>query len=187
MLILTLSLLYLFDWFQMRCPSSNCHKGCCPSSNYHKWCPLGKGWTQIFYKVDGCDASYIAKYNLIQRSHAHHNVTMEAGKLAECPSIWVQGLKVQDHTIMNVQVLRNFLAQFYCNEPKVIARARRHITLEWDRLKGDLQYTLEVFKPTLVKLISNHNLQLLGMTTWGVGPCLSMCTSSQSAMRTLHL
>jgi hypothetical protein len=57
---------------------------------------------KFFYKVDGCDASYIAKYNLIQHSHAHHNVTMEAGKLAECPSIWVQGLKVQDHAIMNV-------------------------------------------------------------------------------------
>ncbi len=70
------------------------------------------------------------------------------------------------------------MAQFCCNEHKVIARARRHITLEWDRFKGDLQYTLEILKPTLVKLTSNHILQLLSMAAWGVGPCLSMCRSS---------
>ncbi len=63
---------------------------------------------------------------------------MEAGKLVKCPSIREQGLKVQDHATMNAQVLKNFLAMFYCNEQKVITGARRHVTLEWDRLKGDL-------------------------------------------------
>ncbi len=32
-----------------------------------------------------------------------------------------------------------------------------------------MQYTLEVLKPTLVKLTSNHIRQLLGMIAWGVG------------------
>jgi len=32
-----------------------------------------------------------------------------------------------------------------------------------------LQYTLELFKLALVKLISNHILRLLGMIAWGVG------------------
>ncbi len=63
---------------------------------------MGKGWPKFVYKVDGCDALYIAKYNLVQHLHAHHNVTMEAGKLAERPSIWEQGLKVQDHATMNM-------------------------------------------------------------------------------------
>ncbi len=32
-----------------------------------------------------------------------------------------------------------------------------------------MQYTFEVPIPTLVKLASNHILQLLGMIAWGVG------------------
>jgi hypothetical protein len=57
----------------------------------------------------------------------------------------------------------------FCNKKKVIARARRQTTLGWDKFQGDLQYTLEVFKPTLVKLSFNHILQLFGMIAWGMG------------------
>jgi hypothetical protein len=57
---------------------------------------------------------------------------MEASKPRH-PSIWEQGLKVQDHVAMNVWVLSNLLAQFCCNEQKAIAKAKRHVTLEWDR------------------------------------------------------
>jgi hypothetical protein len=88
-------------------------------------------------KVDGCDASYTTKYNLIQHLQTHHNVTMELSKL-EHPSTWEQGLKVQGHAAMNAHVLSNPLAQFCRNEQKVIAKARKHITLEWDKLQGDL-------------------------------------------------
>jgi len=38
-------------------------------------------------KVDGCDASYTFKYNLVWHLWACHNVTMELGK-PKCPSIW---------------------------------------------------------------------------------------------------
>jgi len=38
------------------------------------------------YMVDGCNASYIAKYNLIWCLWAWHNVVMESSKLG-CPSI----------------------------------------------------------------------------------------------------
>jgi hypothetical protein len=41
--------------------------------------------------------------------------------------------------------------------------------LEWDRLQVDLQWTLEILMPALVKLASNHILQLLGIIAWGVG------------------
>jgi hypothetical protein len=62
---------------------------------------------------------------------------MELSKL-ECPFTQKQGLRVQDHTTMNVQVLSNPLAQFHYNEQKAIARAKSHTLLEWDRLQVDL-------------------------------------------------
>jgi hypothetical protein len=40
---------------------------------------------KFVFMVDGCDASYIAKYNLVWHLSAHHNVTMELGK-PKCPS-----------------------------------------------------------------------------------------------------
>jgi hypothetical protein len=46
-------------------------------------------------RIDGRDASYIAKYNLIQYLRAHYNATMEPTKLG-CPSTQKedQGIKV---------------------------------------------------------------------------------------------
>ncbi len=41
--------------------------------------------------------------------------------------------------------------------------------MEWDRLQVDLQYTLEMPKPTFVKVTFSHILQLPSMITWGVG------------------
>ncbi len=73
---------------------------------------------------------------------------------------------------VNAWVLSNLLACFHCNEKKVIFRVRRHAFLEWNRLQVYFQYTHEVPKLTLVKLTSSHILQLLGMTTWGVGAIL---------------
>jgi hypothetical protein len=70
---------------------------------------------------------------------------------------------------MNAWVLSNPLAQFHRNEQEAIAKAKKHTFLEWDRLQVDLQYTPELFKPSLVKLASSHIFQLLGMTAWGVG------------------
>jgi hypothetical protein len=71
---------------------------------------------------------------------------------------------------MNARVLSNPFTWFHHNGQKVIAKARRHTFLEWDRLEVDLQYTLEMLKLALVKLAFNHILQLIGMTTWGAGP-----------------
>ncbi len=78
-------------------------------------------------------------------------------------------MEQENHVTMNVQVLSNPLARFCHNEQKVITRGRRHANLEWDRLQVALQYTLEVPKPTLIKLAYSHILQLISMTTWGVG------------------
>ncbi len=62
-----------------------------------------------------------------------HNVVMEPSK-PERPSTWEEGLKHQNHVAMNAQVLNNPLAQFYYNEKKAIARAKRHVNLNWDKL-----------------------------------------------------
>ncbi len=59
--------------------------------------------------VDGCDASYMAKYNLVRHLRVCHNVTMELGKRGR-PSTREQGPRVQDHATMNLQVLNNPLA-----------------------------------------------------------------------------
>jgi hypothetical protein len=74
-------------------------------------------------------------------------------------------LEAQDHAAMNACILRNLLAWFRCNEQKAIAKVRKHITLEWDRLQVNLQYTLEVPRLTFVKLTFTH---ILRMITWGV-------------------
>jgi len=60
-------------------------------------------------KVDGCNASYTTKYNLIQHLWARHNVTMELGKPG-CPSTWEKGPRHQNYTAMNAWVLSNLLA-----------------------------------------------------------------------------
>jgi hypothetical protein len=109
------------------------------------------------YKVDGCDASYTTKYNLVQHLRTCHNVVVELGKL-EHPSTREEGPKVQDHMAMNAHVLINLLAWFHHNQQKAITRAKRHAFLEWDRLRVDLQYTPKVPKLTFVMLASSHIL-----------------------------
>jgi len=102
--------------------------------------------------VDGCDASYTTKYNLVQHLQAHHYVTIESSKPRR-PFIREQGSKAQDHVVMNARVLNNPLAH---SKQKAITRVKKHTLLEWDRLQVDLQYTLEVPKPKLVRLTFNH-------------------------------
>jgi hypothetical protein len=70
---------------------------------------------------------------------------------------------------MNAWVLSNPLARFHRNEQKAIAKARSHALLKWDRLQVDLQYTLEVPKPTLVTLASSYIFWFLNMSSWDVG------------------
>jgi hypothetical protein len=76
---------------------------------------------------------------------------------------------VQNHMAMNARVLNNPLARFRHNEQKAIARVKKHVFLEWDRLQGHLQYTPKLLKFALVKLTFSHIIRLLTMTTWGVG------------------
>ncbi len=96
-----------------------------------------KDGPKLFCSVDGCNVSYIVKYNLVWHLQVHHNVTMEPGKPI-CPSTWEQIPKVQNHAAMNVRVLNNPLTWFHYNEQKAIVRARRHAFLEWDRFQVDL-------------------------------------------------
>jgi hypothetical protein len=69
-------------------------------------------------RVDGYDASYMAKYNLVRHLQVSHNVVMELGKHG-CPSTWEEGPRVQDHAAMNAQVLSKPLAHFRHNEERV--------------------------------------------------------------------
>ncbi len=48
-------------------------------------------------KIDGCNALYTSKYNLVQHLRARHNVTMESSKLG-CPSLL--GRRAQRFKIM---------------------------------------------------------------------------------------
>jgi hypothetical protein len=67
------------------------------------WAKDGPKFTCI---IDGCDASYMTKYNLVRHLRACHNVTMELGK-PRCPFTWEEGLRAQDDATMNVRVLNN--------------------------------------------------------------------------------
>jgi len=94
-------------------------------------------WPKFTCDVDGCDASYTTKYNLVRHLQVCHNVTMQLSK-PKCPCIQEHGSKVQDHMVINTWVLSNLLAWFHCNEQKAIPKARRHAFLKWDRLQVDL-------------------------------------------------
>jgi hypothetical protein len=96
---------------------------------------------------------------------------MELGK-PKCPFTWEEGPRHQNHIAMNVWVLNNLLAQFCHNEQKVVARAKKHTNLEWGRFNVALRNTPMVLKLVFVKLAFSHILQLLGMTSWGVGSIL---------------
>jgi hypothetical protein len=106
-------------------------------------------------KGDGCNASYMAKYNSIQHLQVCHNVVMELGKPG-CPSTREEGPRHQNHIAMNVWVLNNLLAWFCHNEQKVVARAKKHINLEWGRFRVAWWDTPMVPKPIFVKLTSSH-------------------------------
>ncbi len=107
-------------------------------------------------RVDGCNASYMTKYNLIWHLCACHNVVMESSK-PKHPSTRKESPRHQNHMAMNARVLNNLLAQFRHNE-EGYCQGRKHALFEWDRLQVDLQYTPEVPKPALVRLASNHIL-----------------------------
>jgi hypothetical protein len=84
MLIFTLGLLYLFFILVVVARPPIAIEGV-------HWV---KDEPKFVYKVDGCDASYIAKYNLVWHLRAHHNVTMELGK-PRCPSIQEEPLRLK--------------------------------------------------------------------------------------------
>jgi len=77
--------------------------------------------------------TYIVKYNLVWHLWVWHDVIMEPSKPRRA-STWKEGPTHQGRMAMNVWVLNNLLAQFHHNEQKAIARAKRHINIEWDRL-----------------------------------------------------
>ncbi len=71
MLILTLGLLYLFFFVSdVVAPPLIAIKGV-------HWARDGP---KFVFRVDGCDASYITKCNLVRHLLAHRNVTTELGK-----------------------------------------------------------------------------------------------------------
>jgi hypothetical protein len=61
-------------------------------------CHWARDGPKFAYKVDGCDAFYTTKYNLVQHLWAQHNVVVELGK-PEHPSTWEEGPRVQIHIL----------------------------------------------------------------------------------------
>jgi hypothetical protein len=76
-----------------------------------------KDGSKFACNVDGCDVSYIAKYNLVWHLQMHHNVIMKFGKHGHS-SIPDEGPMHQNQVAMNVRVLNNPLARYHCNEQK---------------------------------------------------------------------
>jgi len=78
-----------------------------------------KDGSKFACSVDGCDVSYMAKYNLVWHLRVQHNVVMKSGK-PKHPSTPNEGPMLQDQMAMNVWVLSNLLARFHCNEQKAM-------------------------------------------------------------------
>ncbi len=122
-----------------------------------------KDGPKFAYCVDGRDASYMTKYNLVHLQ-ACHNVTMESGK-SKRPFTWERGPRVQ--------ILNNLLAHFVAKKKRLLLGLRgMHF---WSGIGSKLicNTHLRCRIPALVRwLASNHIFQLLGMIAWGVGAIL---------------
>ncbi len=58
---------------------------------------------------------------------------------------------------------------FTATNKRQLLGSKRHVNLKWGKLHVVMGDTLEVPKPTLVKLAFNAKLDILGMITWSVG------------------
>jgi hypothetical protein len=73
---------FLFYFFDFKCG--------CPSPVTIESVHWAKHGTKFACRVDGCDASYIPKHNLVRHLWVRHNVTMESNKLKH-PSTQKEG------------------------------------------------------------------------------------------------
>jgi hypothetical protein len=70
---------------------------------------------------------------------------------------------------MNVCVLGNAMVVQRWNDQKVVNRTRAKVQHEWDKPVTVTEQCPPFPKPTLIKLVSQQLLQVLGFNVWDVG------------------
>jgi len=74
-----------------------------------------------------------------------------------------RGLRCQDHAKMNVPILGNPMAMQRWNDQEVVSYAQAKAQRKWDKLIIVAEQCPPLPKPTLVKLILDQLLQMLGL------------------------
>ncbi len=85
------------------------------------------------------------------------------------PSTFARGPRHQNHAKMNVRILGNAQAVQRRNDQKVVSCACAKVKKEWVKLVIITKQCPPFPKPIFVKLTLKHLLQVLGLTSWGVG------------------
>ncbi len=85
------------------------------------------------------------------------------------PAIFVGGPRHEDHAKMNVRILGNAMVVQRQIDQKVVSRIRAKTQQEWDDLVTLTKQCPPFPKPTLVKLVLEQLLKVLGLNAWGVG------------------
>ncbi len=73
---------------------------------------------------------------------------------------------------MNARILGNAMAVQRWNDQKVASRVRAKAQREWKNLVAVAKQCPPFPKPTLVKLVSEQLLKVLGLNAWGVASVL---------------
>jgi hypothetical protein len=129
-----------------------------------EWTKVGSKWK---CKVDTCIVAYCAKWLLTKHLKEVHGLVVEKAKPGK-PSTSAGGPRHQDHAKMNVRILGNAMAVQRRNDQKVTSRALAKALREWNHLVAIAKQCPPFPKPTLVKLLSEQLLKVLGLNASGV-------------------
>ncbi len=133
----------------------------CPPNlarNNKEWMKVGSKWK---CKVGTCIVAYCAKWLLTKYLKEVHGLVAKKAKPGR-PSISIGGHRYQDHVKMNVRILGNAMVVQRWNDQKVVSCTRAKTQQKWDTLVT-LAKCPPFPKPTLVRLVSEQLLQVLGL------------------------
>lgn len=86
-----------------------------------------------------------------------HDLVVEKAKFSH-PLTCERGLHCQDHARMNACILSDVHAIQWQNDQKAIPQAHAKAHVEWDHLQSLAKGKFKIWKPPLVRLISNQLL-----------------------------
>jgi len=102
----------------------------CPPNLVRKdkeWTHVGSNWR---CKVGTCTIAYCAKWLLTKQLKEVHGLVAKKAKPGR-PSTVARGLRHQDHTKMNVRILRNAMVVQRRNDEKVASHAHAKAQHKW--------------------------------------------------------